>query len=962
MAKDKNKKTKQVSTLTHDTSSRRNIPTAELQTVAERVEQSQPFDSMRFVRRYPLAEEVSNPRNPDLDPQLIWAKGQITLTPDQLMEAAKNGGRLEMDEVQFAWRGKDKQDQTDLIVPAPPLYIQEKIHPKAIIDDLKRVSKVRSDAAEDSVDLFADFNGIEGGEATEFYQHDQNWSNRMILGDSLQAMASLAERESMAGKVQCVYFDPPYGVKFNSNWQVSTQSRDVRDGKADSAAREPEVIKAFRDTWNDGLHSYLGYIRDRLVAMRELLKEDGSIFLQIGDENAHLVRAVMDEIFGAENYIRQIFFSKTGSLFANFIGRTGDMILWYAKDKNKCKFRPIFEEKGHDVFYNNIENEDYTYRKISKEELHLSASQIQGKIFRNVSLESSGKANTDTPFEFEGEIYRPNANRHWQVTYPEGMDRVVLSGRIFKQGNKLGYRLYIDDYPLRRIGDVWTDTSGFSGDQRYVVETRPKVVQRCILMATDPGDLVLDPTCGSGTTATVAEQWGRRWITMDTSRVALALARARIMAAKYPFYLLADSPDGRDKEQELSGKIQDDQPTQGDIRQGFVYERAPHITLKSIANNAEIDVIWQNAQPNMDRLRAELNTALGTQWFDWDIPRDADKDWDEGAKQTHAAWWQARIDRQAAIDGSIARNAGVEKLFDRAVENKTKVRVAGPFTVEALTPHRALAEDEDPLDAPAKPSEGNTDFTTAILDNLRTAGVQQGAKEDRIMLDSVTPWPGRYISAKGGCMFNGKSSTAGIFVGPEFGAVSRVDLTTAAREAIEAGCDVLIACGFNFDVQVSDVDKMGDFHIIKAKMNPDLHMAGDLKNTGSGNMFVVFGEPDISPPKFDEDGNITISVNGVDVFDPKSGEVRSDGRDGIAAWFIDTDYNQESFFVRHAYFLGANDPYKALKTTLKADIDEEAWATLNRAESRPFPRPSSGRFAVKVINHFGDEVMKVFEV
>ncbi len=364
----------------------------------------------------------------------------------------------------------------------------------------------------------------------------------------------------------------------------------------------------------------------------------------------------------------------------------------------------------------------------------------------------------------------------------------------------------------------------------------------------------------------------------------------------------------------------------------------------------------------MDRLRAELNTALGTNWNDWDIPRDADKDWDERAKQTHAAWWQARIDRQAAIDGSIARNAGVEKLFDRAVENKTKVRVAGPFTVEALTPHRALAEDEDPLDAPAKPSEGNTDFTTAILDNLRTAGVQQGAKEDRIMLDSVTPWPGRYISAKGGCMFNGKSSTAGIFVGPEFGAVSRVDLTTAAREAIEAGCDVLIACGFNFDVQVSDVDKMGDFHIIKAKMNPDLHMAGDLKNTGSGNMFVVFGEPDISPPKFDEDGNITISVNGVDVFDPKSGEVRSDGREGIAAWFIDTDYNQESFFVRHAYFLGANDPYKALKTTLKADIDEEAWATLNRAESRPFPRPSSGRFAVKVINHFGDEVMKVFEV
>ena len=737
----------------------------------------------------------------------------------------------------------------------------------------------------------------------------------------------------------------------------------------ESLAREPEVVKAFRDTWSDGVHSYLGYLRDRLVAMREMLTNSGSIFVQISDENMHKVRAVLDEVFGAENYITTIYYATTGGFETNKLGRIGDYILYYAKDIKQVKSRSLYTEKDNqetgDTAYRHLSFPDGTRRPMTPEERRGEVPiPADSRISTYGDMTSQGSSSEKQPFEFEGQIYEPKFGNHWKPTYPDGLQRLERNNRVALVGKTLRYVRYVDDFPIQSLKNMWADTgiAGFASDKTYVVQTNPKVIQRCILMATDPGDLVLDPTCGSGTTATVAEQWGRRWITMDTSRVALALARARIMAAKYPFYLLADSPDGRDKEQELSGKIQDDQPTQGDIRQGFVYERAPHITLKSIANNAEIDVIWQNAQPNMDRLRAELNTALGTQWFDWDIPRDADKDWDDRAKQTHAAWWQARIDRQAAIDGSIARNAGVEKLFDRAVENKTKVRVAGPFTVEALTPHRALAEDEDPLDAPAKPSEGNTDFTTAILDNLRTAGVQQGAKEDRITLDSVTPWPGRYISAKGGCMFNGKSSTAGIFVGPEFGAVSRVDLTTAAREAIEAGCDVLIACGFNFDVQVSDVDKMGDFHIIKAKMNPDLHMAGDLKNTGSGNMFVVFGEPDISPPKFDEDGNITISVNGVDVFDPKSGEVRSDGRDGIAAWFIDTDYNQESFFVRHAYFLGANDPYKALKTTLKADIDEEAWATLNRAESRPFPRPSSGRFAVKVINHFGDEVMKVFEV
>ncbi|MCA8835854.1 MAG: site-specific DNA-methyltransferase, partial [Proteobacteria bacterium] len=434
----------------------------------------------------------------------------------------------------------------------------------------------------------------------------------------------------------------------------------------------------------------------------------------------------------------------------------------------------------------------------------------------------------------------------------------------------------------------------------YVVQTNTKVIQRCILMATDPGDLVLDPTCGSGTTATVAEQWGRRWITMDTSRVALALARARIMAAKYPFYLLADTKEGRDKEQEISGQVQSDSATLGEISEGFVYERAPHITLKSIANNAEIDVIWEKYTPDMDVLRDQMNADLDENWNDWDIPRDADKGWNDRTKQTHAEWWKLRVERQVAIDASIAQNADVEKLFDRPYENKNKVRVAGPFTVEALTPHRIIADDQDELiDGDNPPPKANAEqavFVQVVLDNLKTAGVQQGAKEDRITLDSIDGWPGsKYISAKAQYTVDGKTKTAGIFVGPEFASVSRSDLAGAANEAADAQCDVLIACGFNFDVQTSIVKNMGTLHIIKAKINPDLHMARDLKNTGAGNLFVVFGEPDIEI-RMDGD-TIIVTVNGVDVFDPKKGKVRSDGREGIAAWFIDTDYNQESFFV-----------------------------------------------------------------
>jgi adenine-specific DNA-methyltransferase len=481
---------------------------------------------------------------------------------------------------------------------------------------------------------------------------------------------------------------------------------------------------------------------------------------------------------------------------------------------------------------------------------------------------------------------------------------------------------------------------------------------------------VLDPTCGSGTTAYVAEQWGRRWITIDTSRVALALARARIMGARYPYYLLADSRDGQIKEGEVTRKTPSTQPVRGDIRQGFVNERVPHVTLKSIANNAEIDVISAKWQATLEPLREGLTAALSTKWQDWEIPRETDAKWPEAARKLHAAWWQARITRQKEIDASVAAKAESEYLYDKPYDDKRKVRVAGPFTVESLSPHRVLGvnENDELIDGVAEKPGGydeGRDFIAMILENLRTAGVQQAHKDDKISFIALTPWPGDRVCAEGryreGDSETGKKKRAGILVGPEFGTVSRPDLVEAAREAGDAGFDVLIACAFNYDARASEFDKLGRIPVLKARMNADLHMADDLKNTGKGNLFVIFGEPDIDILPVD-DGQVRVKVNGVDVFHPNTGEVRSDGPDGIACWFIDTDYNEESFFVRHAYFLGAGDPYSALKTTLKAEINEEAWATLHSDTSRPFPKPKDGRVAVKVINHLGDEVMKVFRV
>jgi len=858
----------------------------------------------------PEVEQVRYPRDPTLDPQLVW-------------------------------RGKDEQNATDLVADAPPIYIQEKIDPRVLVENLRRTA--RAGEPEPEALMFEGFDGLDELQAVEFYEHDANWSNRMILGDSLQVMASLAELESLRGQVQMIYIDPPYGIKFGSNWQASARKRDVKDGKLEDAAREAEQIKAFRDTWELGIHSYLSYLRDRLLAARDLLTKSGSVFVQIGDENVHLVRSLMDEVFGSENFISQIAFVKTAGLGTVGLVGSFDYLLWYGNSQD-AKYRQLFSGKvaggeGAEQ-YRWIEEPSGIRRRLLPGETPTSPM----KVFR---LDNATSALTTPhlalPVELDRVVYRPPANGQWKTT-AEGMVRLARAHRLKAAGKTLSYVRFIDDFPVFKLNNLWEDTaiSGFGDPRVYVVQTNTKVVQRCMLMCTDPGDLVLDPTCGSGTTAYVAEQWGRRWITIDTSRVALALARQRLMGARFPYYLKADSPGGRTKEQEITGKPLPPAETRGDIKHGFVYERVQHITLKSIANNPDIV---------------------------------------EGMTREE-------------IDAAIKRHADFEVLYDRPYADKGTVRVAGRFTVESLSPHRALAFDQRDVEATRETISEQTgaedtagpSFEQSILDNLAKAGIQNGRRNERITFATLDFYPGQYLQAIGEQFTDGEDSApsrVGIAIGPQYGTVSPAFIKAAAREAIKAGdVDLVAVLGFAFDAQATEVTeadgvtvtpsdegfatvtgerRLGRISVLLVRMNVDLLMGEDLKKSGAGNLFTVFGEPDLEL-RDTADGRVVVQINGVDVFDPTTGEVRSNDTSQIALWMIDTDYNEESFFVRHCYFTGGNDPYKRLKSALKADIAAEAWESLYRTESRPFDRPETGKIAVKVINDYGDEVMKVFKI
>lgn len=690
---------------------RANIPTEELRDFVADDEQT--------------PKTLLYPRDPSLDPQLVW-------------------------------KGKDEQDRQDLAVPVVPIYIQEKIQPQAIIEDLRSHAPAKDDRVAEEIaayqtKLFADFNGLpeDFDERVDFYHHEGHWSNRMILGDSLLVMTSLAEKEGLKGKVQCIYLDPPYGIKFGSNWQVSTRKRDVKDGKAEDATRQPEQVRAFRDTWKLGIHSYLAYLRDRLTVARELLTETGSIFVQIGDENVHLVRCVMDEMFGSENFVSLITVRKTTSEGSSLIGSTSDFLIWYGKNRTHTKFRAIYQARS--------DNAESRYDQKTPE----------GRYYRLDNITSSrpaGKGDV-TIFTWNGRTYNPG-NGTFKTT-EEGLRRLAFADRLqASSAGKLNYRRFQDDFGFAPFANLWTDISGAvqsrSDPKVYVVQTSTPVIERCLLMTTDPGDLVLDPTCGSGTTAYVAEQWGRRWITCDTSRVALALARTRLMAAKYPYYLLADSPEGVKREAEVTGTLtpalsqRERGSFEGDIKKGFVCKRVPHVTLKSIANNPDIK---------------------------------------EG------------MSRQA-IDAAIAKHAETEMLYDQPYEDNKRVRVSGPFTVESLSPHRVLATGDENLDGTVSEKEAHRqqDFGSMILENLKKAGVQNTRKKERLVFNQLEPYAGTWVNAKGTYTdSDGKTKRVAVSLGPEHGTVGPQQVKEAAKEAVQGlGFDVLIVCGFAFDPHVTE--------------------------------------------------------------------------------------------------------------------------------------------------------------
>lgn len=859
---------------------RLNIPTEELRDFVA--------DDERHPKPVEYERSLLYPRDPDADPQIVW-------------------------------RGKDDQDAEPLSVPAVPIYIQEKIDPRIIVQDLRR----RSQDSDENLQLsiFDDFDGVEGYDQVEFYEHAANWSNRLILGDALLVMNSLAEKERLRGQVQMIYIDPPYGIKFGSNWQVSTRRRDVKDGK--DASRQPEQVKAFRDTWKDGIHSYLTYLRDRLTVSRELLSDTGSIFVQIGDENVHLVRALLDEVFGAENFLAQITFRVKSSLGTEFLGRETDFILWYTKDRDRAKFRRLFIQQSlqEQPEFNMVElasGEKMTLARAQKADLDIES----GNRFTAQNLASSGYTATCTfPYEMNGTTYPPPRGHSWKTNL-EGMRRLEIAGRLLPLPGSLRFVYYFNDFPFTSLTDVWTDTFGES-NKTYVVQTATTAIERCLLMTTDPGDLVLDPTCGSGTTAVVAEQWGRRWITVDTSRVAVALARTRIMSSKYPYYLLMDSVEGATKEAEITRQPVPRTDHSCDVRQGFVFHRVPHITLKSIAQNETI-------VPGMTRGEIERAITLG---------------------------------------------ADQEILVDKPYESTQKVRVSGRFTVESLSPHRSI----EPSAAPEIGEDSS--FTSTVLENLRAAGVQNTFKGERLNFESLETYPGDGTIQAHGTLTDatGVVRTVAVAIGPEHGTVSPEMVKDAAREALKGvGFDLLVYCGFSFEAYTSETARefapsgsgfiaaeeerrIGKLRVLLTRMNPDLAMSQELlKTTGAGNLFTVFGEPDIAITELD--GSYVVQVNGVDVYDPTTGQVRSASVDDIACWFIDTNYDGEQFFVRHVYFTGADKPYEKLQSALNAEVDADAWSSLYSTSSRPFARPTTGRIAVKVINHFGDEVVQVYEI
>lgn len=776
---------------------------------------------------------------------------------------------------ELQWSGK--AERTSFEVDTVSLHVHERIQPQTILEAVKKPN-VRPQP-----NLFDHaFEPLPLREEVEFYRHEKGWANRLIAGDSLLVMNSLLQKENMAGRVQTLYFDPPYGIKYGSNFQPFVNKRDVKDGNDDDLTSEPEMIKAFRDTWELGIHSYLSYLRDRLLLARELLAESGSVFVQISDENVHRVRCIMDEVFGAENFVSMISYATTSGFTSNTLSRAGDYVLWYAKDSKKIKYKKLLVEKQVNslVFgdYRYIEEENGTRRLLTAEEKN--SGMFSGKVFRLGDTTSQDPGNEPQPFEFDGKIYEPAKNRHWTANYPNGMERLKKLNRLYARENTLAYVRYFDDYRYMELNNIWDDTSvaGKVEGKLYVVQTNEKVIQRCLLMTTDPGDLILDITCGSGTTAVVAEQWGRRWITCDTSRVATTLAKQRLMTAKFDCYPLRYPEEG--------------------LKGGFVYKTVPHITLKSLAN---------------------------------DLPADE------------------------------------EILYDQPKVDKKKVRVTGPFTVEAVPFATVLSLDETvpPSADTAIARSGHTARVSEWKDELIRSGVR-GKAGQRIEFADLELLPSmRYIHASGYDKHTGERIV--VSFGPEFAPLEQRQVEIAIGEAqkLAPKPKMILFCAFSFDPEAAkDIDEMDwpGVTLLRTQMNADL-LTHDLKKKSKNtDSFWLMGQPDVELRR--ESDKYVVEVRGFDYFDTKKGEIVSGGKSDIAMWLLDTDYDGRSLFARQVFFpmSGANDGWSRLAKNLKGYVDEELIEAYRGTVSIPFEAGEYGRVAVKIIDARGIESLKIIEL
>lgn len=987
----------------HDEATRKNNPPAKI--AAEGTVPIMPKIRYEYSPRLAPALRFDSTGQADKLPELLQKAQRQPLTA---AEATQLADAIRNQEPWLEWANKREKQWFD--VDPVALHIHERVSPQAIL----RVA-ARQDI---EPSLFADPQQ-QYHEAVQFYRHEIPWTNRLILGDSLQVMTSLSRREDLAGKVQMIYMDPPYGIKFGSNFQPEVGKRDVKDKEQD-LTREAEMVKAYRDTWHLGIHSYLSYLRDRLTVAKELLADSGSIFLQIGDENLHRVRVLLDEVFKPENCASTITFRTTSSLGGSYLGQSANYLLWYAKDISQLKYRQPYKARGYEDDiggrFSRVELTDGTRRVLTTAERQDISQLPKGAaIYRHDNLTSqSGGEQSRFAVELEGHSFSLTRG-HWK-TNPAGMHRLASACRLaFPTANSLTYVRFLDDFPFAPFSEVWTDTQtgAFTDEKRYVVQTNTKVIERCILMTTDPGDLVLDPTCGSGTTGFVAEEWGRRWITTDTSRVSVAIARQRLMTAKYEFFQLRDESAG--------------------IAGGFTYKKVPHITLKSIAQNQNLDPIFAKHQPRLDDLLARCNVAVkrvsalvreklqnkllrkqkeegrkaitdadrrrwelpmdGKEWEHWQAPFDTDPDWPETLSSAVTAYreaWRAKMDE---VNACISANAEQEELVDQPEVVRGVVRVSGPFTVEAVQPPEMSLGDAKVIKVEGfdgAPDEMET-FEMRMVETLADQEAQNiDAYLDQMMrylkMDGVLfpnnkimkfhrlepVMDGSVIHAEGRWANGGPDTdpegraNIGVVFGPQYGPITAMQVEEAMRQANRRGYDHLVLAGFSFDGTAQAVIAEGSHPKLKvhsAHIRPDVNpaMAGLLKEQPGSQLFSVFGQPRTRVDGPNSDDEFTVTMEGVDIYNPVDNTVTPTKADKVAAWFVDGDYDGRTFCITQAFFPDKS-AWEKLSKALDGIVDAERFEAFSGTTSLPFPPGKHKCVAVKVIDPRGNEVMRIHKL